>query len=119
MLANSCEGCVQVSFLALKNAGTITDFMSSEDEISAAITIGSDFAIYIGNPIIKFQKNNDFSPIEGSVSFPCFSGENMYLRIKEHDEFKDDQETIAISCDNLELGKNSIEIEVGEDSGGI
>jgi len=93
--------------------------MSDEDEITAAITIGTDLAIYIGNPHMKFSKNSQYTVHEDSVSFPCFSGENMYLRIEEQDEFKDDKETIAVSCDNLELGKTTIEIEVGEDSGGI
>eukprot|EP00352_Strombidinopsis_acuminata_P007070 CAMPEP_0176359444 /NCGR_PEP_ID=MMETSP0126-20121128/16379_1 /TAXON_ID=141414 ORGANISM="Strombidinopsis acuminatum, Strain SPMC142" /NCGR_SAMPLE_ID=MMETSP0126 /ASSEMBLY_ACC=CAM_ASM_000229 /LENGTH=115 /DNA_ID=CAMNT_0017714257 /DNA_START=125 /DNA_END=472 /DNA_ORIENTATION=- len=95
--------------------------MSSSDEISAAVTVGSDFSIYIGNSnkVVDFRKNAKFEVEEGSVSFPCFSGENLYLTLTEHDEFSDDKDTKALSCENLELGSTRVEIEVGENSGGI
>lgn len=83
--------------------------------------MGSDFSIYVGNPRdpILFERNYKFSVEEGSVSFPCFSGENMYLTLQEHDELQNDRDSIAVSCDNLELGKTRVEIEIGENSGGI
>lgn len=50
------------------------------------------------------------------MSLPCFDGTALWVKLTEKDEMNDDQALVALDCSNLQLGNNSINIEISEDT---
>jgi hypothetical protein len=80
------------------------------------MTVGSFFSASFQS---NFTKGSMFQIPKETLSFPCFDHNNIYFDLLEKDEDienRDDISEVILPCKYLQLGKNTIELPVYENS---
>ena len=60
--------------------------------------------------LFKLNEAVVFKP--GQLTFPCYTGESLWIQAINNDEVSIDKSQIAIDCDNLQLGINVLNIGI-------
>jgi hypothetical protein len=97
------------------NGGRITDLLTNEDEVSIYFGVGALFQFQANE--VAFKKNTEYKLPSGALTFPCFSGEFLWVRLVEIDEYEDDKFFAMLNCSTLQIGSNVYSIPLTENVG--
>jgi hypothetical protein len=88
---------VQLDLLNVYNKGSITDYVTDEDEINIKIGVGDQFVYSMSS---DFYRNQVWS-FNNAVSFPCFSDDAFFIQMTEVDQEVDDYAQVQIDCKSI------------------
>ena len=113
-IAERVEGCWQTEVVAFKNYNTITDYLTTFDEITMRFGVDASVAYQYSN---FFSVDETIEVPDGKISFPCFTDGGFYLYVTENDEYQDDVAyQVVVGCSDFVEGENEIQGHLSERS---
>ena len=115
-LSDSAYGCLFCTVTGIGHSGGLTDYGTATDEITIDIGVGTMLSYKYEN---VFSEGKQVTVPHKKIQFPCFHEEAMWIQVTETDDYENEQAQITILCNTLQLGKNSIAVELIENSAAL
>ena len=115
-LSVSVHGCLYAEVTNIGHSGSLTDYGTSTDEITVVIGVGTWLWYSYEN---LFYEGKQVAVPAKKIRFPCFQDEALWIQVTEDDKYEDEKAQVSLRCDALQVGTNSVEVSLLENSAAL